>query len=321
MKAKFLKEWISNADKLEELIDKELLQRSRDSIETWSFTGTNAHTQILNYLNTVWAFMHTHNGVIYDICDFDNEPGDRATMCGINTGLISKPEFGNDYIFMLFARNNNAWSIEGFRVPGFDKGVNESKLNLQTKVHHLPHRYIKPIPEEILVERLQGYHFYQKKRRTTIRFRNSIIDYANGRLYSKECNWLIRQRIQLIKEDKVSVSAKHQANDKLFHIDCSKLKPIWYASGAEKEKCANPRFDFVYPIFDIENKELDGCLCLNRKKGEGDFQVMKAITLFSPRMAYQDALVLSSHTNLNSPNSWLNKDSVNKSIDNGCKDY
>ena len=313
MKAKSLRQWINNPSSLNSLIKKELFPRSFDPIDSWTFSNeTSPYSGINNYLNFVWAFMHTHNGVVYDCVDYENEPGDQASMCGINTGLKAKREFGGDYIFMVFSRHDNKWMIEGFRARGHDHDSYESKLHLSTCRLVLPKMYKKPIPEEVIVDKIMEYHFYENRHRATTRFRNSIIDYTGGEegKASQVCNWLIRQRIQ-----------KENNGSGPFKIDPIPLQEIWFASGAQNEQCANPRFDLVYPIFDQNKTELDGCLCLNRRKNKGRIQEMKAKTLFSPKMAYRDALVLCSHSELNSPSSWLSKENVEKSIENGCEDY
>ena len=305
---KTLRAWIDNPKDIHKLLKKDYFPRAKDRKVLWSFSNDrDKYVMIDNYLNYIWSFMHCHFGVIYDVKEYDKEPGDRAGLCAINTGLLSSSQFGSNYFYMIFTRQGDVWHLEGFFIFGYDTDPYKARLPFQSSEGRLPVVYKKPILENVLVK-LVG-HFYDRRYRMTTAFQKKLEDFADDyRHRCCFCNLLIKDRI-----------IEKQICNEGIPINPVLLMDIWPEKKNKQRRCVNPRFDFVYPVFDVNKKNLDGCLCLNSEKQRDGCQYMEAKTLLSPKMAYYDALIVSSHTELNSDSSWLTRERVEQSIKDGCQ--
>lgn len=315
MRAKSIHQWINNSSSLGEIIRKDYIPYAADSIDLWRFSNDRSQSEgIINYLNYMWSFMSIHEGIVYDVEDFEVNPGDKASCAFFNTGLMSSVEYGPDFFFAIFSKADTVWHLNGLFIRGYNDIEYRELLRQRAYKSVLPVHYKKPLLNEVRVERIRGSHFYcDNIHRTTTRFKNTINSFAPDDTVAQHilyCNWVLWQRIR---------KSESEPQD-LFAIEHSNLLEIWYAGEAKGNdfKCKNPRLDFVFPVFDLNQSCLDGCICLKHRKSKDGIQTMTVKTLFTPKMAYRDALLLKKHNELAS--SWLNKSNVEQSIQDGCEE-
>ena len=318
-------DWISN-DKhnLIHKVDVGYFKYVDEEPADWNFSDEkDKYLGFLNYLNYIWLFKHYFCGILYDKYE-DEEydvPSEDATMAAFNLHLKSSEEHGSLPFYAVFDRNHNSryksdWFLRSIILQNGHSEF-EEKLHLSKDHTPGPETLIETsLPSEVKFTSFNTDHFYERLSR--------LPEYIRSRIKNKTdlTSFILKSIFGEYEKGKDGVYRYNQndaSQNTVKDFDPGYLIEKWYAEvpkGNTPGRLLNPNTNsFLYPIYVDNEVDPGAALVFERLPQIDQISSFEGKTIYSLRYAYRNALLLWGVSGLEE--TWLTKDSVEKSIKNG----